>query len=150
MRISARADYAVRAAIEIAARSPDLVKADEIADAQEIPSKFLENILADLRRAGLVRSRRGADGGYQLSGPASDVSIADVIRAVDGPLAWVRDQRPGAIEYGGSAEQLQEVWIAVRSALRGVLENVSLDQVLNHKLPLQVTSLIEDPEAWVD
>lgn len=150
MRISARADYAVRAAIEIAAKAPDLVKADEISEAQDIPAKFLENILADLRRAGHVRSRRGAEGGYQLNVPASELSVADVIRAVDGPLAWVRDQRPGTVEYEGNSKELTDVWIAVRAALRSVLDNVTIEQVLRGKLPPEVTALTSSPEAWKD
>ena len=150
MRISARADYAVRSVIEIAARDPELVKSDQIAAAQDIPAKFLEQILSDLRRAGLVSSRRGADGGYLLARPAAQISLADVIRAVDGPLAWVRDQRPGAVAYNGNAEPVREVWIAVRAALRAVLDDVTVADVLSGELPASVTSLTEDGDVWRD
>jgi Rrf2 family protein len=150
MRISARADYAVRAAIELAAAHPAIVKTDAIATAQSIPVKFLEAILSDLRRAGLIRSKRGAEGGYQLQRDPSEISLADVIRAVDGPLAWVRDQRPGAVRYGGSSAALEQVWVAVRASLRGVLDNVSLADVVAAELPPAVTDLTADPAAWVD
>ena len=150
MRISARADYAVRSVIEIAARTPQLVKSDQIAAAQEIPAKFLEQILSDLRRAGLVSSRRGADGGYVLARPADEISMADIIRAVDGPLAWVRDQRPGAVAYNGNAAPLREVWIAVRAALRSVLDDVTVADVLAGELPPSVTAFTADEEVWRD
>src|SRR5262249_4553289 len=115
MRVSAKADYAVRAAVELAAAGEGPLKGDRIAEAQEIPSNFLENILSDLRNAGIVMSRRGADGGYWLARPADQVSIADVIRAVDGPLANVRGVRPAQLEFPGSAEKMRDVWVAVRA-----------------------------------
>ncbi len=150
MRISARADYAVRAVIELAAADPQWLKADAIAEAQGIPGKFLEQIMADLRRAGLVRSRRGVDGGYSLARPASEVAVADVIRAVDGPLAWVRDQRPAAVEYAGNAEPLRDVWVAVRAALRSVLDSVTIADILADSLPAEITELNESEDAWRD
>lgn len=150
MRISARADYAVRAVIELAAADPQWLKADAIAEAQGIPGKFLEQIMADLRRAGLVRSRRGVDGGYSLARPASEVAVADVIRAVDGPLAWVRDQRPAAVEYAGNAEPLRDVWVAVRAALRSVLDSVTIADILADSLPTEITELNESEDAWRD
>jgi len=150
MRISAKADYAVRAAVALAAADGDRpTKGDTIARAQDIPLKFLENILADLRHAGLVRSQRGADGGYWLNRPADEISVADVIRAVEGPLASVRGQRPEDIEYRGAAESLAEVWIAVRASLRAVAEHVTLADVASGKLPPHVATLARDPEAWV-
>ena len=126
MRVSAKADYAIRAAVELAAAGDGPVKGERLAQAQEIPSNFLENILSDLRNAGIVASRRGADGGYWLARPAADVSLADVIRAVDGPLANVRGVRSEQVAYQGSAEKLRDVWVAVRASLRSVLENVTL------------------------
>ena len=148
MRVSAKADYAIRAAVELAAAGEGPVKGDRIAKAQRIPSNFLENILADLRNAGIVGSRRGAEGGYWLARPAEDVSLADVIRAVDGPLANVRGVRSDELEYEGSAKALAEVWIAVRASLRSVLEQVSLAQVARGELPEHVSALASDPDAW--
>jgi Rrf2 family protein len=150
VRISAKADYAVRAAIELAAAGGDApTKGEAIAGAQAIPPKFLENILADLRLAGLVTSRRGADGGYRLARPASEITVADVIRAVEGPLASVRGERPEDVEYAGRAEPLQRVWIAVRASLRGVVETVTLADLAAGALPEDVEALAKDPEAWL-
>jgi Rrf2 family protein len=149
MRISARADYALRAAAELAAAGGGPVKGDALAAAQSIPAKFLENILADLRHARLVRSQRGSDGGYRLAQPAEDITLADVIRAVEGPLASVRGGPPEAVDYKGAAEPLQQVWIAVRASLRGVVERVTLADVAAGRLPARVAKLAEDPEAWV-
>jgi Rrf2 family protein len=148
MRVSAKADYAIRAAIELAAAGAGPVKGDRIAKAQSIPSNFLENILADLRNAGIVGSRRGAEGGYWLARPAEEVSLADVIRAVDGPLANVRGVRSDQLEYEGSAKALEQVWIAVRARLRGVLEQVTLADVARGELPGHVRELAADPDAW--
>ena len=148
VRVSAKADYAIRAAIELAAAGDGPVKGDRIAQAQQIPTNFLENILGDLRNAGLVASRRGADGGYWLARPAQEVSLADVIRAVDGPLANVRGVRSEQIEYQGSAEKLREVWIAVRASLRSGLETVTLADLARGKLPASVAALAADPDAW--
>ena len=148
MRISAKADYAVRASLELAA-ADGAVKGDALSTAQEIPLKFLENILIELRHAGLVRSQRGPDGGYWLAKPADEISVADVIRAVEGPLASVRGASPEELEYKGAAEPLQHVWVALRSNLRAVLENVTLADVVGDKLPKDVERLTKAPEAWV-
>jgi Rrf2 family protein len=148
MRTTAKADYAVRAAIELAAAG-DLLTAEQIAQAQEIPLNFLENILRDLRRGGIVESRRGQAGGYTLAKPAAAISLADVIRAVDGPLANVRGQAPETLEYRGSAEKLQDVWVALRANVRAVLEQVTLDDVANGELPPHVAELVRDADAWV-
>ena len=148
MRISAKVDYAVRAAIELAGAGEGPTKGDAISRAQQIPLKFLENILADLRHAGIVRSQRGADGGYWLAKPAAEVTVADIIRAVEGPLASIRGERPESIAYEGSAEPLQQVWIAVRAALRSVAEQVTLADLAAAKLPPRIEELAADPEAW--
>lgn len=148
MRVSAKADYAIRAAIELALAGEGPVKGDAIAKAQEIPPNFLENILADLRNAGLVASRRGAEGGYWLARPAGEVTLADVIRAVDGPLANVRGIRSEQVAYSGSAEPLRDVWIAVRASLRRVLERVTLADLASGELPASVRALAADPDAW--
>lgn len=148
VRTTAKADYAVRAAIELAAHDDTPVSAERIADAQQIPVNFLENILLDLRRAGIVESRRGASGGYLLAKPAQDIVIADVVRAVEGPLASVRGLSPDALEYEGPAEQLRDVWVALRSAVRSVLEHVTIADVANGKLPAHITKLTREPDAW--
>jgi Rrf2 family protein len=150
VRITAKADYAVRAAVELAAsgeRGP--VKAEQISDAQGIPLNFLENILAELRRAGIVESRRGAAGGYLLARPAAEVSLADVIRAVEGPLANVRGISPDGLEYEGSAERLRDVWVALRANVRGVLEQVTLADVAKGELPAHIAELTQGTDAWV-
>jgi Rrf2 family protein len=150
MRISAKADYAVRAAVELAAASDDKpIKAERIANSQGIPLNFLENILGELRHAGIVRSHRGAEGGFRLARPATELTVADVIRAVEGPLASVRGGPPEDASYAGASEALLRVWIAVRANLRGVVENVTLADVAQGKLPRSVDRLTEDPEAWV-
>ncbi|HEX4010849.1 MAG TPA: Rrf2 family transcriptional regulator [Solirubrobacteraceae bacterium] len=150
MRISAKADYAVRAVVELAAADGEKpVKAERIATAQEIPLNFLENILGELRHAGIVRSHRGAEGGFRLARPANEVTVADVIRAVEGPLASVRGGPPEDASYTGAATALPRVWIAVRANLRRVVENVTIADVANSKLPRSVEKLTEDPGAWV-
>ena len=148
VRVSAKSDYAIRAAVELAAAGDGPVKGERIAQAQEIPPNFLENILADLRNAGLVASRRGADGGYWLARPADEVSLADVIRAVDGPLANVRGVRSEQVSYRGSAAPLRDVWVAVRASLRSVLERVTLADLARGELPENVRELAADPDAW--
>lgn len=148
VQVSAKADYAVRAMLVLAAREPATTSAESLAEEQSLPRKFLEAILADLRRAGLVRSQRGADGGYRLGRPAGELRIGDVIRAVDGPLAEVRGQRPETATYHGAAEHLQEVWVAVRASLRTVLDEVSLADVLTGTLPPHVRALADAPDAW--
>lgn len=150
MRISAKADYAVRAALELAA-SPDgkPVKGTKLAGAQDIPLQFLEHILLDLKHAGLVKTKRGARGGYWLAESPATVSVADVIRAVEGPLANIHDQAPEETSYEGPATKLRDVWIAVRQNLREVLEQVTLEELAAGRLPEAVTSLLDEPEAWV-
>lgn len=148
MRISAKVDYAVRAALELAAAGDDPVKGDAIAEAQGIPLKFLENILGELKHHGVVASRRGAQGGYWLARPAEEISLADVVRAVEGPLATVRGQGPESLEYRGEAEPLQKVWIAVRANLRAVMEETTLADVVADELPVQITGLAEPADAW--
>jgi len=149
MRVSAKADYALRAAIELAAHAEERpLKGERIAQAQEIPLKFLENILVELRHAGIVSSRRGAEGGYLLARPAEEVTVADVIRAVEGPIANVRGLGPETVEYAGAAEPLRDVWIAVRANLRAVLEQVTLADLASGQLPEDVVELTRDPEAW--
>ncbi|MER6674803.1 RrF2 family transcriptional regulator [Streptomyces sp. NPDC000983] len=149
MRISARADYAVRAALELAVRHNDgPVKAEAIASVQDIPHKFLEGILGDLRRAGLVESRRGGNGGYRLAREASQISVADVIRAVDGPIVSVRGVRPTGLSYAGSAEPLLPLWIALRANVRRILEGVTIADVAADALPESVVSLAAEPAAW--
>jgi Rrf2 family protein len=150
VRTTAKADYAVRAAVELAALSgKGPVKADQIAEAQSIPLNFLENILAELRRAGIVDSRRGAAGGYLLAKPPEDVTLADVIRAVEGPLANVRGMSPDALEYEGSAERLRDVWVALRSSVRAVLEQVTLADVARGELPPHIAELTQAADAWL-
>lgn len=151
MRISARTDYAIRAAVELAARSPagEMVKAEAIADAQQIPLRFLLTILGELRHAGLVESRRGQDGGYRLARPAPAIAVADVIRAIDGPLANVAGTRPESLDLTGSAEPLREVWICLRSSIRTVLENVTLADIVARDIPAEVAALADKPDAWV-
>jgi Rrf2 family protein len=148
MRVSAKADYAIRAAVELAAAGAGPVKGDRIAQAQSIPPNFLENILADLRNAGLVASKRGADGGYWLARAADEITLADVIRAVDGPLANVRGLRSEQVSYEGSAERLRDVWVAVRASLRAVLEQVTVGELARGELPASVEALAADPDAW--
>lgn len=151
MRISAKADYAVRAALELAAAGDDIsLKAETIASAQGIPHKFLEGILGDLRRGGLVVSRRGGNGGYRLARPADTIAIADVIRAADGPLVSVRGVRPPELSYTGPAESLLPLWIAVRANVRKVLGEVTLADVAAAELPGEVVDLAADPEAWTN
>ncbi|MDX2297495.1 MULTISPECIES: RrF2 family transcriptional regulator [Streptomyces] len=151
MRISARADYAVRAALLLAgAPEGEPLKAEAVAEAQQIPHKFLEGILSDLRRAGLVVSRRGAGGGYRLARDAEDISVADVVRAVEGPLVSVRGVRPPGLEYDGPAQALLPLWVALRANVRQILEGVSLAAIASGELPDLVHSLARDPAAWTN
>jgi Rrf2 family protein len=150
VRINAKSDYAIRAMIEIAGSDPAVLSCDAIADAQGIPSKFLGTILTDLRRAGIITSHRGAVGGFTLARPARAITVADVIRAVDGPLASVQGVRPQDLEYDGDSAILQPLWVAVRASLRGVLENVTLAHLIEGQLPRRVARLIETDEAWKD
>jgi Rrf2 family protein len=130
MRVSAKVDYALRAMAELAASPPGPVKGERIATAQAIPPKFLENILTDLRHGGLIVSQRGADGGYQLAKPPTEISMADVIRAVEGPIASVRGARPEQVSYSGSATAMRDIWIELRTAMRGVLEQTTIADVV--------------------
>jgi Rrf2 family protein len=148
MRLSARSDYALRAVIELAASGGGHVTADQLARTQAIPGKFLEAILTQLRRAGLVRSQRGPDGGFWLARPASEISLADIIRAIDGPLVGVRGERPENVGYTGAAEPLQTVWIALRANERAILEEVKLEHIVSGNLPASVRKLADDPAAW--
>ncbi|MEU2419462.1 Rrf2 family transcriptional regulator [Streptomyces sp. NPDC007162] len=149
MRISARADYAVRAVLELAVRQGDgPVKAEEIAGAQDIPHKFLEGILGDLRRAGVVDSRRGGGGGYRLAREASAITVADLIRAVDGPIVSVRGERPTGLAYTGTAEPLLPLWIALRANVRKILEGVTVADIAADALPEPVRALAAEPAAW--
>ncbi|MGK8521546.1 RrF2 family transcriptional regulator [Nocardia asteroides] len=164
MHITAKVDYAVRTLLEIASaprldqpalglgaplvQVAPVVKAEAIATAQRIPPKVLESVLGELRRAELVISRRGPDGGYRLARPAAEISIADVIRAIEGPLASVRGARPEDVHYAGAAQPLQRVWIALRVNIRAVLENVTIADIADNRLPGFVEALTEDPGAW--
>jgi Rrf2 family protein len=149
VQISAKSDYAVRALLSLASHEPDLVKVDVVVAEQGLPRKFVEAILGELRRGGLVRSQRGADGGYALAKPAAEITIASVIREVDGPLAEVRGLRPHETTYSGVAEHLPQVWVAVRAAIRRVLDETTLAQVLSGELPPHVAELLDAPEAWL-
>jgi Rrf2 family protein len=149
VRISAKVDYAVRAAVQLAAaEGTGPIKGDEIAGAQDIPINFLENILGLLRNAGLVQSRRGADGGYWLARPADQITIADIVRAIDGPLAAVRGIRPSEIEFPQPAAPMREVWVAVRASLRAILDQVSLADVARGDLPDVVAEMTATQGAW--
>src|SRR5256714_7787705 len=150
MRVSAKVDYAVRAGAELAAaagQGPQ--KGERIAQAQEIPLKFLENILLDLKHAGLVQSQRGVEGGYWLARAPEEISLADVIRAVEGPIANVRGMRSEEVEYAGAAAPLRDVWVAVRASLRAVLETVTLADLAAGRLPDEVAAIAADPDAWL-
>jgi len=154
VRITAKVDYAVRAGLELAAAQSSAVgeraplKGETIARAQEIPVRFLEGILGELRRAGIVASQRGSDGGYWLARPASAVTVADIIRAVEGPLADVHGAPPEGVTYAGPARDLQLVWVATRVALRSVLEETSLADIADGALPPEVAALAEQPDGW--
>jgi Rrf2 family protein len=153
VRVSAKSDYALRALIEMAARASSAengraVSAEELGRQQDIPHGFLQAILADLRKTGIVISQRGQSGGWRLAKPATDVSVADVIRAVDGPLVSVYGLRPEAVTYNERADVLQHVWIAARDSLREVFEQVSIAQLASHELPTVVTERTAHEDAW--
>lgn len=149
MRISAKADYAVRAAVEMAAAGDEPVKGEKLAEAQDIPLQFLEHILLELKHARLVRARRGARGGYWLARPPEEITLANLIRAVEGPLANIQDMAPEATKYAGNAERLSHVWIAVRASLRRVLERVTIADLRDGTIPAEVMELTQDEGAWV-
>ena len=148
MHISAKSDYAVRALLALAAHYPGQVRGEVLAREQDLPRKFLEAILGDLRRAGLVRSQRGAVGGFALARPPAEITVGQALRAVDGPLAEVRGLRPDQTAYVGVAEHLPTVWVAARAALRDVLDEVTLVDVLSGQLPGHVIGLAGQPDAW--
>ena len=148
MQISARGDYAVRAMLELASSYPATQSAQALADAQGLPRKFLEAVLADLRRSGVVHASRGADGGYALSQPPERITIGMVLRAVDGPLAGVRGHRPEQTSYSGTSSHLPQVWVAVRAAVRNVVDEVSLAEVVTGELPARIKDLTAGPDAW--
>jgi len=148
MHVSAKVDYGMRALLVLAAAGEPMTVEAMAAD-QAMPAKFLGVILSDLRRAGIVASHRGRDAGYNLARPASKITMADVVRALEGPLAEVRGVRPEATTYQGAAKHLQEAWVAVRASLRSVLEHTTLEDVLTGELAPQVTALISEPDAWV-
>ncbi|MFL5870795.1 MAG: RrF2 family transcriptional regulator [Solirubrobacterales bacterium] len=148
MRVSAKADYALRGVLEIAAARNPPVKRDEIAKAQRIPVKFLETILGELKHAGIIASQRGAEGGYSLAKDAAEVTVADVIRVIDGPLAHIRDTRPESLDYQGVAEPLKDVFVALRARMREVLESVTLADLVAREMPEEITSALSEPEAY--
>ncbi|HSJ60137.1 MAG TPA: Rrf2 family transcriptional regulator [Jiangellaceae bacterium] len=148
MHVTARADYAVRAVVELAARAPASATRLELAEAQDIPGKFLESILGDLRRAGLLESHRGSSGGYRLSRDPARIPLADVIRAIEGPLAAVRGMPPEDAAYSGAARHLTKVWVAVRASIREVLETTTVADVLAGTLPEHVRELTARPDSW--
>ena len=148
VQVTARVDYAVRALLELAARDDGRATRDELAAAQDIPPRYLEAILGQLRQAGLVVGQRGSSGGYTLGRAAADITIAEVSRAVDGPLALVPGERPENVSYEGTSEHLADLWIGLRAAVRAVLESVSVADVLDGHLPLDVRRLVDDPDAW--
>ncbi len=145
VQVTAKVDYALRAMVELAAADGGPVKGVAIATAQDVPLRFLENILLELRHARLVRSQRGSDGGYRLARPAETITIADVIRTVEGPIASVRSERPDELAYAGTAEALREVWVALRANMRAVLESVTLADVASGKLPADISRLAREP-----
>jgi Rrf2 family protein len=148
MHVTAKVDYAVRAMVELAAADGGPLKGEAIATAQRVPSRFLENILLELRHARLIRSQRGADGGYRLARPAETITIADVIRTVEGPIASIRSERPDELSYVGSAASLRDVWVALRASMRSVLESVTLADVARGELPAEILRLTAEPEVW--
>jgi Rrf2 family protein len=148
VHVTAKVDYAVRSLVEIATATDGLVRADDIAAAQEIPLGFLRGILTDLRKAGLITSQQGVAGGFRLAKPAEQISIAAVFRAIEGPLAEVRGVRPNELEYNERAAALRDVWVALRANLRAVLDETSIAQVASGKLPRHVSRLAADPAAW--
>lgn len=151
MEISAKTEYAVRAMLQLAEVSDGQQRplpAEALAQAQGLPRKFLEAILSDLRKAGLVFSTQGARGGYQLARPAGEISLGAIFRAVDGPLAEVRGRRPQDTTYDGVAKHLPELWVAVRAGLRQVLDGTSLEDLHAGDFPAPVRALLELPDAW--
>ena len=149
MEISAKVDYAIRALLSLAQRAPELTTIDIVIGEQNLPRKFVEAILSDLRRADIVRSQRGAHGGYALARPAEEITLGSVFRAVDGRLAEVRGLRPDQTSYTGVAQHLPDVWVAVRASLRSVLDETTVAQVLSGDLPAHVRRMVAEPDAWL-
>ena len=148
MRISAKEDYALRAAVELAIAGGGPLKREQIAEAQAIPNAFLQNILVELRNAEIVEAQRGRDGGFRLARAAGEISVADVVRAVSGPLATIRGVRPQAVEYATQAAALRDVWVALRFNIRAILEHVTLADLAAAKLPAPVKRIVANPDAW--
>ncbi|PZF79220.1 RrF2 family transcriptional regulator [Jiangella anatolica] len=148
MHITARADYAVRAVVQLASQQPASATRQQLAEAQDIPGKFLETILGDLRRAGILDAQRGATGGYRLTRPAAEITLADIVRATEGPMAAVRGMPPEDMIYPGPAQPLTRVWIAVRASLREVLEHTTVADVIADRLPDHVIELQSRPDSW--
>jgi Rrf2 family protein len=149
VKVTAKAEYAVRAMLELATTEDSLLKGERIARSQGIPLKFLENILVDLRHANLVHAQRGAEGGYRLAREPEEITLGEVIRAVEGPLASVRGEPPERMAYEGSSENLRKVWVAVRASLRSVLDNLTLADVVADRMPEHISRLTEAPDAWL-
>lgn len=151
MRISARADYAVRAALDLAQHFHDgLRSAEAIADRSAIPASFLETILTALRKAGVVESKRGARGGYRLAQDPAAISVADIIRAVDGPLVFVRDERPSDMDGGDTNPSIMQLWVALRASVRKVLDDTTLAHLAAGEFPSHVVDLLNDPASWAN
>lgn len=148
MRVSARSDYALRAVAELAVATEERLTREAIAERQQIPSEFLESVLLSLKHAGIVQSQRGTGGGFRLARAASQITLGDVVRAVDGPMSDVRGDPAEDIEYTGPARRLQDVWIAVRASLREILDGTTVDDLVRGKMPKRVRQLTEDPAAW--
>jgi Rrf2 family protein len=148
VHITARADYAVRAVVQLASLQPASATRQQLAEAQDIPGKFLETILGDLRRAGILDAQRGATGGYRLTRPAAEITLADIVRATEGPLAAVRGMPPEDTIYPGPAQPLTRVWVAVRASLRDVLELTTVADVIADHLPGHVDELQKRPDSW--
>jgi Rrf2 family protein len=149
VRVSAKADYAVRAAVELAGAGDQSLTAEVIASLQDIPMPFLQKILHELRVGRLITSQRGPDGGHRLARPAKEISVADILRAVEGPLAAVRGEAPEALHYRGAAQPVQLVWIALRTNMRDVLEGVTLADLAAARLPRRISALADKPESWI-
>ena len=149
MQVTAKIDYALRALVEMASRPDEMLSRDDLAQAQSIPTRYLESILLQLRQSGLVMGRRCAKGGYVLGRAALDISVADVSRSVDGPLAMVQGVRPEQASYEGSAVAIGDLWVAVRAAMRSVMEHVTIQDLVDQQLPGHVQVLVDDPDAWI-
>jgi Rrf2 family protein len=150
MHVPAKVDYAVRSMLELADAHPVRLSREELARRQNMPTRYLEAILRELANSGLVAGHRGVSGGYELSRPASEITIADVSRAVDGPLALVGHLRPGQVTYDGTAQHLGELWVGLRAAIRSLMEHVTLADLLDGTLPPSIRLMVEDADAWLE